>query len=174
MLRPSQIPKTLNLSISKLSQHLRKVGCGIEGSVSCRDLCLLSICATISISMDGLAMLCARRSKDRFWFGDRFGLVVGLKMGGVWVVLFPTGSIAFILETGSKRINTPPDIVQLALARDTNDYPHKVVKLMLDSTGKVWSTIYIKPEEVELATGELTAEDLVNIMKLYSNLNQKE
>ena len=88
--------------------------------------------------------------------------------------MFPPGSIAFILETGSKRINPPEDILQLALARDANEYYQKIVTLMLESTGKVWSTLHIKPEEIEVAKGGLSAEDLVNIMQVYSNLNQKE
>ena len=66
----------------------------------------------------------------------------------VCVLLFlfgvPPGSIAFILETGSKRINLPEDIFQLALARGANDYYQKIVTLMLETTGKVWSTLYIK------------------------------
>ena len=88
--------------------------------------------------------------------------------------MFPPGSIAFILETGSKRINPPEDILQLALARDANEYYQKIVTLMLESTGKVWSTLHVKPEEIEVAKGGVSAEDLVNIMQVYSNLNQKE
>ena len=74
------------------------------------------------------------------------------------------------METGPKRINTPPEIEQHALKDD----PDQAVGKMLASTGKVWSTIQIKPEEAKTVSGELTAEDLVKLMKIYACLNQKE